>query len=411
VSRPPSSVTPVLLSNPSMAIQPTPRAFTTPAGRTGGARSALTFLPLALAFLATLGAQPASAQKEDKDTIVMRDGKTTSAKIDSEDYTGLVVKGQPPIPYDTILSIEYSGAPEYSKAMEALTTSNVDDALNQLKELKADTKQRKVVRQQVLYQIGVAQERLGDLDSAIASYKELLKAFPKGRYLRAAATAMVDCYIGKKDFDGASKAIDAVQADAQAANIEGGFVGEVNVLKGNLFRSQGNKWADAKVAFTNGAAAAGAPKSVVQEAQLGLADCLLHEGKRDEAEAKYRELVNAEQPKPSNHVLAGAWNGIGEILLEQGKQKRDIDQLLDAVYSYLRGSTIYAPTAGEPRGEYQRALEGSAQCFKLISELEQNPERKRMWKDHHQDHLDKLSREFPNNSAPAGPEKSPEKKP
>ena len=84
------------------------------------------------------------------------------------------------------------------------------------------------------------------------------------------------------------------------------------------------------------------------EGQLGEATTILREGNAADAELRFRTLTKADA---SNHVLAGAWNGLGDVISERGRTKRDIDQLFDALYCYLRGCTVYAPLAGDPDRE------------------------------------------------------------
>jgi hypothetical protein len=88
--------------------------------------------------------------------------------------------------------------------------------------------------------------------------------------------------------------------------------------------------------------------------------------------------------------------GLGDLLVEQGGKARNIDQLIDALYAYLRGVVQYVPAAGEPQGEYERALAGSARCFKLISQLETNKDRKAYWESQFTQQAERLRRLSPN---------------
>ena len=78
--------------------------------------------PLALALLASffLAAPAAALQKSGgKDTVQLKDGKTESGKIEEEDWTGIVIKGIDPIPWENVVSVDYTGESEYDAALRA----------------------------------------------------------------------------------------------------------------------------------------------------------------------------------------------------------------------------------------------------------------------------------------------------
>jgi hypothetical protein len=152
---------------------------------------------------------------------------------------------------------------------------------------------------------------------------------------------------------------------------------------------------DAKPLFTAAAGATTAPTWVALEGRLGLATCLLREGSAAEAESKLRELTVANAPK---QVLAGAWNGLGDLYSEQGKKKSDIDQMLDGLYCYLRGTTVYAPLAGEVTDQYERAFAGSIRCFKFVADLEKNADKKKLYRQRQNERLEQFKKEFPSSA-------------
>src|SRR5204862_1246487 len=104
-----------------------------------------------------------------------------------------------------------------------------------------------------------------------------------------------------------------------------------------------------------------------------------------------RKLIAEDAP---NYILAGAWNGIGELLRDEGKKKKDPEKLLDAVYSFLRGVVQYGPAPGEPTGEHMRALQGSSECFQYLADLETNADRKKLFKERARERGDQLKREY-----------------
>ena len=123
----------------------------------------------------------------------------------------------------------------------------------------------------------------------------------------------------------------------------------------------------------------------------GVTSWLMLKGMPD-GNQRYRELTKADAP---NILLAGAWNGLGDLALEQGVAKRDPDGLRLALLSYLRGVVQYVPAQGEPTDELERALAGAARSSKAIGELESNPERKQAFLDRSRQHRAQLEAQFP----------------
>ncbi|MBI1850775.1 MAG: tetratricopeptide repeat protein [Planctomycetes bacterium] len=347
---------------------------------------------LAVALLAA----PARAQDSD-DTIRQKDGKTTVGKIQSEDYGGVAIevkKAVLTISWKSIQAVQYGASPEFTRAMETLASGNLDDSKSQLEELKKDPKLRPPLRQQVLYHLASTNQRLGKFDDAIAGYNELLKAFPKSRYLRSAGENLVTCYLDKKDADGAGKALETFLADAKTAGVEANVQSELGLLKGRVLEAQ-QKIPEAKAQYEAVAKAAGIAPAAVLESELGVARCLHLSGDAAsiaKAEEQYRKLVKEDAP---NSVLAGAWNGIGDITKVAAVNAKSVDKMLDALFAYLRGVVQYAPLRGEPTTEYERALAGAAECFKFVSDLETNKEKKKLYLDRSNERLAQLKKEFP----------------
>ncbi len=351
----------------------------------------------ALCFVLTLAA---SVSAQDKDTVQFKDGKSDTGRIKSEDFGALTLEakgGARAIEWSTIVpnGIVYSGSPEFTSAKDSLDGGKFEDALTKFEELKADTKLRPVLRQTVLFYIASIHQRQGNCDAAIADYKALAEAFPKSRYLMDIGEGLVSCHIAKKDAAGyaaATKALDELSAAALSAGVENGFGSGINVLKGRLLEEQG-KVAEAKAAYSVAEKASGVPLAVAQQARLGQARCLVLLKNKAEAETLYRKLVAEDAPNP---VLAGAWNGIGDLMKDEAYEKKDAEKMLDAVYAYMRGVVQYAPVPGESANEYKRSLQGSANCFKLLGDLESNAERKKLNQERARERSEQFKKEFPN---------------
>jgi tetratricopeptide (TPR) repeat protein len=316
----------------------------------------------------------ASASTQDnKDTLTLKSGATESGKIKSEDYGGLVidVKTDKTIPWADIVpgSIHYNNATAYESAKDAFDGGKYDDALKAFDEMKGDKGTRAVLRQHALYYSALIQQRQGKGDEALAGYKELLTAFPKSRYLYDVGENMVAIYKAKKDPASATKALDQLSTDALTAGADPGFSSAVNVLKGSVLEDQ-KKYAEAQAAFAVAEKATGVTPAVVQQAILGQARCAVALNDKTKAEGLFRKVTTTDSAAP---IMAGAWNGLGDLLLEEGRKgaggKADPDKITDALYCYLRGVVQYVPLPGESSAEYERAMFYSAKCFDYLGQL------------------------------------------
>ncbi|MFN0006898.1 MAG: tetratricopeptide repeat protein [Planctomycetota bacterium] len=349
-------------------------------------------LPLLLGALST----PAAAQ--DKDTIQLKDGTSDSGLVKSEEYGG--VNWQPgkgaarTILWTEIApnGITYASAPDFQSAREDFDKGALPEAMAKFDELLADSKLRGVLKQNAMFFKAMIHQRLGEYDQAIAGYKTLVADFPKSRWLMEIGENLVLSHVAKKDVPGAGKALDELSAAATSAGVEAGFNSSVNVLKGRLFEEQG-KFPEAQAAYGVVATATGVPASVAQQARLGQARCFVALNKKSEAEAIFRKLAGEDAPNP---VLAGAWNGIGDLMLEDARKGTpDAEKLLDVLYCYLRGTVQYTPLPGESRTEYKRACKSSAEVFKFISQVEKNKDRQRLYLQRATEREEQFKKEFP----------------
>jgi tetratricopeptide (TPR) repeat protein len=358
----------------------------------------------AAALPATNSGAPARVASQDtnRDVVQLKSGATELGKIKSEDFGGIdidPVKGDAKrIAWGDVAAngVTYGTPAEWLSIQDLLNANKFEEALPQLDELKADTKLRAPVKQNVLYYTGVAKQRLGKTDEALAAYKELLAAFPKSRYLMEVGEATVAIHTLKKDLAGAIKALDEIANEATTAGVDASFSTAVNVLKGRVFEEQ-KEYPKAKAAYALASKASGIPLQVQMQAELGEARTAVALNQKPEAEAAYRKILTREGPNP---IMAGAWNGLGDLALERGRTanggKGDQEQILDALYMYLRGVAQYPALPGQPTQEYERAIAGSATSFKYLSELEKVGERKRQYMERSQQRAQQLRKEFPN---------------
>lgn len=349
----------------------------------------------ALALVAALSATAPSVSAQ-QDEVFLKNGKSKSVRIKSEDFDGIWFTAAggtaaSVIRWDEVDSIAYDNGEAYQSAVDAYDSGRISDTVTQLEALLADAKLRPLLKQGVLYYLGLSHARQGKADQAMADYKALLEAFPKSRYLTAVGTNLLALHLAKDDVAGAARDVEPILGMAKEAGSNEAFKAELMVLRGRLLEEQ-KKFADAESQYDSAARTPNASPDVISAAQLGLARCAQKGGRPGDAEKRYRELVKADAP---NTLLAGAWNGLGDIALEQGSAARDPDGLRVALLAYLRGVVQYVPLSGDPTEEYERSLAGAARSFKAIGELEGNADRKRQFLDRAKQRVDQLAAQYP----------------
>jgi TolA-binding protein len=351
-----------------------------------------------VACLAAFVALGGSVRAQEKDMIQFKDGKSETGLIKSEEYAGITfnpAKGAArTVEWKEVApnGITYGGNVEYQSAKDAFDAGKLQDALKGFEELLGDAKARAVLKQNAEYFAATIRQRGGEYDKAIEMYKKLAADFPKSRWLMEIGEGLVACHVAKKDVPGAGKALDELSAAATTAGVEGSFNSAINVLKGKLFEEQ-QKYAEAQAAYGVAEKATGVPQPIAQQARLGLARCMVALNKKADAEAAFRKLVAEDAPNP---VLAGAWNGIGDLTVEDARaHQNDPDKLLDASYCYLRGVVQYAPVPGESIAEYKRSMKGVAEVFRFISQVEKNADRRKLYAERARERDDQFKKEFP----------------
>jgi tetratricopeptide (TPR) repeat protein len=173
-----------------------------------------------------------------------------------------------------------------------------------------------------------------------------------------------------------------------------GFGATISMLKGRLLEDQ-DKVTEAAASYALAEKTSGVSLVVQQQARLGQGRCLMKQKKPAEAEAIFRKLSTEDAP---SSVLAGAWNGLGELWRQDAKNKAEAEQadkLLDAAFAYMRGVVQYGPGPGESQREYKRSLEGATNAFQNLAQVEKNAERKERYTALYKERKAQLDREFP----------------
>jgi outer membrane protein assembly factor BamD (BamD/ComL family) len=324
--------------------------------------------------------------------VRLADGTVETGLIQSEDFGGLTIKAgnKAPrlIPWKDVRETTYRQAEEYVAAQQSLQSGELGKAETEFRALAANTKLRPIVRQQVLFILaGILQDQ-GKGEEAAKTLKDLMAEFPKGRYLGTSAEILVGTRIAAKDFAGANAELTALET---ATKDFADFRPNLTVLKGMVLEAQ-NKLTEAATAYSTVGIAPNASPDVKAQADLGTARVLVAQKKPADAETLLRKVVAQDLP---GRILAAAWNGLGDLVVEQGKSSKDKDKILEAAFSYLRASVQYPPLPGDPTREYERGLAGSARCFRFIADLEDNTARKELYMSRSKQRLEVLKKEYP----------------
>lgn len=354
-------------------------------------------LPCSLVALAAVAFLPGtSTAQEEVDTLLLSNGSTETGKVLEESWSG--VSFQPEkgakkvVPWDTVQSVDYFDAPDdLQSGLATLAAGNMEVAKEFFETVLASADNRPMIVQQARFHLAYAEQRMGKASEAAAGYAKLLQDFPKSRYLREAAENLLVLRLGENDATGAQSMLTGLAEGAKGVE---GIEPLVGLLEARLLEGQG-KNGEAGQRFAAVEAMAGARAELVQEAKLGRARILLRENKAGEAEPIFRSLIS-ESPLP--RVQSGAWNGLGELQAADGRAKKNSERILEALYAYLRSVVQYKPLPGESTEEYERALAGAATCFKYLSELEQNPEKKKLHRERERERMEQLQLEYPSSS-------------
>jgi len=322
----------------------------------------------AAGFLALALAAGARAQS---DELEQKDGKKVSGTVQSAGYAGLEIKPKQgaklTLEWDKVARLKYGGSVEFTEVVEKIGSAGLDDSLAGLEKLKGDEKLRPVLKQEVLFFLASLKGRKGDLDGSVAGWQELLKAFPTGRYLDQAVRGLVEAQLASGKAAEAGKALDAAANEAKAANPGPRFDQAVALLKARILEAQ-NDWKGAFSGYSAVEKAGNLAPDQAAVASLGVAKAQQMLGQAADAEQRYRKIATS--PDAPRYVVAGAWNGIGDLFAKTGRDKRDTDQLTLALYCYLRGVTYLQPLEGEPTGEHVRALDSAAQVYDSMGQID-----------------------------------------
>jgi len=354
---------------------------------------------LAILAAAILAAAPTSvrAAQEEPDSIRLANGKTQSAKIQTEDYKGLTIaleKGTSQLNWKDVKSIQYAQAAELTRGTDALASGDFDGAVEAFTAAADVEKQRQPIKQSAIFGIALAKHRKGDLDGAATAYKDVLHEYPKGRFALSAVRGLVSIGLATGKTDAVQKSIDDGIAAAKGAGMEAGSIAEMSIVASRL-KEDPQTAARTRESYATAEKSPGVSPDAVQLARIGQARCLAVEQKGKEAEAILKQVVTSDS---SPAVLASAWNALGSVAMDEGKTKRDSNRLYEALFAFLRGAVQYVPAGIDPTDEHERAIAGASKCFKFISEIESKADKKKLYAERSREKADQLRRLYPHSA-------------
>jgi len=342
------------------------------------------------------GALPltSAAQEGGGDVVYLRDGTTLNGEVTAQSYKELTFQeeggAKKTLPWTSVQSVDYFDAPdELTSGLAMLSAGNLEEALKEIAAVLGTEELRPFVVQDALVLQAHLHQRLGQAAPAREAYAKLLHDFPKGHHLLTAGENLIALHMQANDAPGAHTALDGLSASLKD---EPGAEPVLGLLDAGLLLAEGKNDA-ALERYRSVENATGADPSLVEEARLGRARILLATNKAAEAEPLLKALV---VESVSARVQSGAWNELGELEMVAGRTKKDGDLILTGLYDFLRTVVQYKPLPGETTAPYERALAGASKCFQLLSELEQNAEKKKLLLNRKRERVELLQREFPN---------------
>lgn len=320
-----------------------------------------------------------SALGQSADVVRFTDGSELTGRVAREAYAGLELElrrgVKRKISWNEVDEVRFSAGAQALEAEHAAEVEGrIDDARAQLLGLAANDRARRPLRQEALFRLVAIETAHGRHDDAIAHLRELLAKFPDGRYLGESTEALVDLLIEKPAVDEAARELESARVNARSAGVDSRFEAVAVALRGRIDETRGNlaeARADYDAALRDGVLDAG----LAARTELGVARCFQGQGDVAGARERFRKLTMMDVP---HLVLAGAWNGLADLALDEGVRRRDREQIDVALYSYLRGVVLYLPEEGEPRREHDRAISGAARAFDYVGQIETDPQKKQL---------------------------------
>jgi len=217
---------------------------------------------------------------------------------------------------------------------------------------------------------------MGEPGAVLGAIDDLLAAFPKSYFFVDVQVIRAKVALSKGDTEGATKALEAVKT-APGMNARDALRAEWTRVY--LTLELGRKYEDAGAAYRALVTAAekapdGQGEVTKQRALVGLGSCLVMTKKEAEAKPFFDKATESR----NSDVLAGAYNGLGNVAVAEAKALREAGKLPEAkakleeaVLHFLRVSVKYKTEIDEP-GAVLDSLGNLTKVFAALFEMSGN---------------------------------------
>jgi len=270
-------------------------------------------------------------------------------------------------------SLDAARSEAFKQAMNDASSSLFAEAADGFRAAAAEL--RDFAKQEALFHAVQAAEGTGDLGRAAAAVDELLAAFPKSFFYCDAQILRAKIAASKNDLAAAGAALDAVK-NAPGMNPRDAYRARFTKISLTLELQRKYEQAASEYRVLIGAMdrekEAAAVAVTKERCQVGLGSCLLALKKDKEARPYFEQATASRDPD----VLAGAYNGLGDVALVEARALREGKQLTEAkakleneaVLHYLRVSLKYRNEVTDTM-PVLRAMENQAAIFIALFDM------------------------------------------
>jgi len=273
-----------------------------------------------------------------------------------------------------ILSSDQLTNPAFAQAMNDARSSYYQEASDGFAAAAAEV--TGFGKQLALYYRVEMLANMGEPGAVLGAIDDLLAAFPKSYFFVDVHVTRAKIALSKGSAEEATKALEAVKT-APGMNARDALRAEWTRIY--LTLELGRKYDDAAAAYRALVTAAekasdGQGETTKQRALVGLGTCLVMTKKEAEAKAFFDKATESR----NSDVLAGAYNGLGNVAVAEAKALREAGKLPEAkakleeaVLHFLRVSVKYKTEINEP-GAVLDSLGNLTKVFATLFEMSGN---------------------------------------
>lgn len=320
--------------------------------------------------IAALVLASAARVVDGQDTVTLKDGSSKQGNIQEIDFRGVRLAvsgggGTTTIKDQDVVSITFGAIPkEMKQGDDEFARGKWDEAIASYATVIENKKNRSVFRQEAWLNTGLAHLKAGRVDDSIKALKAMISdaEFPQSRYLGTVNERLAALQVASgKGSDGVTF-LEAEESRIQKLPESGALVDRIKLLKAEAALGAG----DTKKAKSEATLIAGGSSPLAGDAKVLMAQIALAERNVPEATKLFTDAMKTVATK---RARAACFNGLGSILLEQGKEKKTADQIREALLLFLRTALVLVPDAGEPTDAHETGIYRAAESFQYLGEL------------------------------------------